>query len=52
MNMDKKTKASVQELVDYLYADEMRHWQESDRPALHIFHDITRVAEWLDKAAH
>jgi hypothetical protein len=51
--MDDETRNSLKRIIDYLYTDEERHWQESDPPeADHIFHDIMRVAKWLDSAAH
>jgi hypothetical protein len=50
--MDNKTRKSLRQIIDYLYADEERHWMESDMPeAGHIFHDITRLTKWLDSAA-
>jgi hypothetical protein len=51
--MDDKTRESLSEIIDYLYADEDRHWMESDTPETgHIFHDIIRVTEWPNSAAH
>jgi hypothetical protein len=51
--MDNKTRKSLRKIVSYLYAEEERHWMESEKPeAGHIFHDITRVTEWLNSAAH
>ena len=41
--------ASLCTLVEYLYDDEERHWEADGRPARHVFHDIKRVAEWLDQ---
>ncbi len=39
---------SIQALVEYLYEEERRHWEESGRPAAHIFSHVTRVADWLE----
>ncbi len=41
---------SIRTLVRYLYKEERRHWEESGRPDAHIFRDIERVANWLDRA--
>jgi hypothetical protein len=50
--MDNKTQMRLRRIINYLYADEERHWQEAGEPNTnHIFHDIIRLAEWLDKAA-
>jgi len=50
--MDDKTKRSLEEIANYLFADEERHWLEAGRPARdHIFHDIMRVTGWLDANA-
>jgi hypothetical protein len=50
--MDDKTRASLRQIIDYLYADEERHWMEAEEPESgHIFHDITRVTEWLKLGA-
>ena len=49
--MDEKTKHSLEAIVDYLFADEERHWLEAGRPARHIFHDIMRLTAWLDECA-
>lgn len=40
---------SLHALVQYFYRDERKHWQESGRPKAHIFHDVERVAAWLDE---
>lgn len=45
--MDKETRGSLNEIINYLHADERRHWEELDKPAHHIFHDIERVVDWL-----
>jgi hypothetical protein len=39
-------------ILDYLHADEERHWMEAGRPKIgHVFYDIIRVVEWLDSTA-
>ena len=49
--MDKETQMSLHQIVEYLYADEEKHWEENNRPFRHIFHDILRVSSWLDATA-
>ena len=47
--MDKQTRASLSEIISYLFADEHAHWDELGQPkAGHIYCDINRVIEWLD----
>ena len=35
-------------LIEYVYSEERKHWEESGGPAAHIFHEVKRVADWLD----
>jgi hypothetical protein len=49
--MNKETQFSLRQIINYLYGDEEKHWQEENRPVRHIFRDILRVASWLDTAA-
>jgi hypothetical protein len=50
--MDDKTKHGLDEIINYLFDDEERHWLEAGRPARgHIFHDIMEVTAWLDANA-
>lgn len=46
--MTKELYASLCEIVNYLHADERKHWEEAEKPAVHIYHDVHRVAKWLD----
>lgn len=46
--MDRKVYASLRRVVNYLHADERKHWEESGNPKEHIYYDIHRLAEWLD----
>jgi hypothetical protein len=49
--MNNATQSSLREILDYLHADEERHWMEAGQPKTgHIFHDIIKVTEWLDAA--
>ena len=34
-------------LVDYMYAEELRHWEEGANPEDHIFHAINNVKNYL-----
>lgn len=45
--MDDITKAALREVVDYLYADEQKDWEASERPDSHIFLDLKRLDDWL-----
>ena len=38
---------SLNTIINYLYDDEEKNWQEENRPACHIFCDILRVTEWF-----
>ena len=52
--MDKQTYLSVEEIIDYLYQDEQRHfleWDDEQSKHKHIFHDILKVSAWLDEVA-
>lgn len=49
--MDKKTYASVLAILDYLMADEIKHYEEARRPKDHIYHHIKQLADWADEVA-
>ena len=50
--MDDTTTHSLDEIINYLFADEEKNWFEAGRPPRdHIFHDIMRVTAWLDANA-
>ena len=38
-------------ILEYMYEDEERHWEESGKPKTHIFNDVVRVQEWADEVA-
>ena len=44
----RKLYADLCEVVNYLHADERKHWEEAQRPANHMYHHIHRVARRLD----
>ena len=37
----------LERLVDYMYAEELRHWEEDNNPEDHIFHAINNVKNYL-----
>ena len=37
----------LERLVDYMYAEELRHWEEEGNPINHIFHAINNVKNYL-----
>ena len=37
----------INEVVEYLYEDEKRHWEESESPEEHIFHVINQIKKQL-----
>jgi hypothetical protein len=48
--MNEKTERSLQRIIDYLYPDELRHWEELGKPKEgHIFVDVQRVSTWFEK---
>lgn len=52
--IDSETRKSVSEIVDYLYHDEEKNFEEQtddeqEAGKNHIFCDIQRVAKWLDE---
>ena len=46
--MDEKTYQSLLNIVDYNWAEEERHWEESGKPKNHIFCDLRRAAKYLE----
>ncbi|HLG19787.1 MAG TPA: hypothetical protein VI895_08235 [Bdellovibrionota bacterium] len=47
--MNEETYRSLCKILDYLYEDEQGHWEENERPTLHIFTDIRQVQGWADE---
>jgi hypothetical protein len=35
-------------VIQYLWHDEQKDWEADGRPNAHIFHDVARVAAWLE----
>jgi hypothetical protein len=48
-SMDKNIERSVKRIVEYLFSDEFRHWEELGEPMNHIFIDVWSVDRWLKK---
>jgi hypothetical protein len=48
-SMDRKTRKALDAVIDYLWRDEHRHWQECGCPLDqdHIFIEVLRLAKWL-----
>jgi hypothetical protein len=43
----RKNSASLEAVIDYLYYDEQKSWQEDGEPESHIYHDLERLIDWL-----
>ena len=43
-----EVRRSLMMLIEYLWRDEQKNWEADGRPDAHIFHDVERVAAWLD----
>jgi len=41
-------KNKIQNIIDYLFEDEKRNFEENDKPKNHIFNDIKYVEDWLN----
>jgi hypothetical protein len=46
--MDIETMEALRQVVDYLWADEKRHYEEDNKPAGHIFETVQKLATYLD----
>ena len=40
-------KENLQKIVDYMWQDEYKDWEELDNPDDHIFHAINNIKNWL-----
>lgn len=38
----------IQAVVNYLFRDEQRQWEELGKPRRHIFHSVARVSYFLE----
>ena len=41
-------KENLQKIVDYIWRDEFKDWEEKDNPEDHIFHAINNIKNWLE----
>jgi len=44
----KELEKSLQRIVDYMWQDEYRDWEEKDNLEDHIFHAINDIKNWLE----
>jgi hypothetical protein len=49
--MNDEQRQALQNLLDYTLENEAEHYEESDQPAGHIYHQAEIVTEWLNKHA-
>ena len=40
-------KENLQKIVDYMWRDEYKDWEEKDNPDDHIFHAFNNIKNWL-----
>jgi hypothetical protein len=45
--MDHETIESLRRVIDYLWKDEYKSWQEDGKPSSHIFNDLIALDDWL-----
>ena len=41
-------KKDLQKIVDYMWRDEFKDWEEKENPKDHIFHAFNDVKNWLE----
>ena len=41
-------KENLHKIVDYIWRDEFKDWEEKDNPDDHIFHAINNIKNWLE----
>lgn len=46
-NVEPKIAESLERIVEYLFWDEIRHWEARGRPRNHIYRDVRRIDKWL-----
>ncbi len=49
--MDEKTYESVLAIIENLWRDEKKHWQECGWPKNHIYRHVKQLADWADEVA-
>ena len=48
--MNPSAMSSLDELLDYVWIDEERNYQESNKSRKHVFVHIRRLRQWIDAA--
>lgn len=48
MELDKYTIEAIDDIINYMYDDESKNYEEADKPKGHIFERVQLVADWLD----
>jgi len=46
--MDEETYNCLEKIMDYLYEDERKAWEEAGHPDAHIYKCIRQVNTWLN----
>ena len=46
--MENEIKKDIQIIIDYLH-EEKKNWEENDKPLNHIYNNIKRVSDYLNK---
>jgi len=49
--MDQQTRRCLEEVVEYMFDDEYKHWQEDGRPEAHIYNCVETLERWLELAS-
>jgi hypothetical protein len=50
--MDEKTYECLIKVIDYVYEDEQRHWEEEGQPDNHIFTSVRQLRDWADEVSN
>lgn len=48
MNSNDQLKGAIEEVVEYMWHDELKNWAESGRPKNHIYHAVKVLAEYVN----
>lgn len=46
--MDKDILVDIERVVEYLWRDEFKHWEEDDNPQEHVFHSVNNLKNYLE----
>jgi len=47
--MEKSLLQDLEKVIQYLWVDEQKNWEELDMPASHIFNSVNRLNTYLSK---